>query len=214
MKTDSLSNKTYFEVRKKILSSQLIANRRLKEDEWAKKVGASRMAVREALSRLLGEGLVYRGERGGYYVKPLLPEKVHEIREVREVIELGAMRLAFRKMTKKKLEKLEKICDDFTHMTTNGYYNGAVEADLKFHETLIDCAENVKLMEVYRSLHIPLFHQKLAESNSDVNDYELTDVEHRQVVKALRDSNLPLAEETLIKHFTRGEAVVLNRDNE
>ena len=67
MKIDSLASKAFLEIRKKILSNQLPPNTRLKEDEWAKKVGVSRMAVREALTRLLGEDLVILGERGGYF---------------------------------------------------------------------------------------------------------------------------------------------------
>ena len=108
MKTDSLAGKAFNEIRKKILSNQLPANTRLKEDEWAKKIGVSRMAVREALTRLLGEDLVVLGEKGGYFVKPMLVSEVHEIRELREILELGALRLAFRKMDKAKVEKLEK----------------------------------------------------------------------------------------------------------
>ena len=61
MKVDSLALKAYNEIRKKILSQQLTANTRLKEDEWAGKIEVSRMAIREALNRLLGEGMVSVG---------------------------------------------------------------------------------------------------------------------------------------------------------
>jgi DNA-binding GntR family transcriptional regulator len=152
------------------------------------------------------------GEKGGYYIKPLLPTQVHEIRELREVLELGALRLAFKKITKAQIEKLDKICDDFRNMVENGYYNGALEADMKFHETLVEYSGNEKLKQVYRSSHIPLFHQKLGQTQIGMDDYEQTDSEHRQIVKALRQKNVKLAEDTLIKHFARGEAVVLNLD--
>jgi DNA-binding GntR family transcriptional regulator len=212
MKEHSNSSRAFLEIRKKILSNQLAANTRLKEDEWAKKIGVSRMAIREALTRLLGEDLLVLGEKGGYYVKALLPAEVHEIRELREVMELGALRLAYKKLTKAQIEKLEKICDDFRNMVENGYYNGALEADMKFHETLVEFSGNEKLKQVYRSSHIPLFHQKLGQTQIGMDDYEQTDNEHRQIVKALKQKNLKLAEDTLIKHFARGEAVVLNLD--
>jgi len=212
MKIDSLASKAFLEIRKKILSNQLPPNTRLKEDEWAKKVGVSRMAVREALTRLLGEDLVILGEKGGYYIKPLLPSDVHEIRELREVLELGAIRLGFKKMTKEKLANLEKICDDFTLMVKKGYFNGALEADMKFHETLVEYSENSKLQQVYRASHIPLFHQKLGKIQTGIDDYDQTDSEHRLIVKALKEKKLALAEETLIRHFVRGEAVVLEMD--
>ena len=212
MKTDSLAKKSFSELRKKILSSQIPPNTRLKEDEWAKKLGVSRMAVREALTRLLGEDLVILGEKGGYYVKPLLPSDVHEIRELREVMELGAIRLAYKKITTEQLDILEKICDDFSQMVKNGYFNGALEADIKFHETLMEYSGNRKLLHVYHSSHIPLFHQKIGKSQAGADDYVQTDIEHRQLVKALRAKNLPEAEDILAKHFLRGEAVVLDLD--
>lgn len=52
MKSDSLANKVFLEIRGKILSNQLQPGTRLKEDAWAKKSVVSRMAVREALTRL------------------------------------------------------------------------------------------------------------------------------------------------------------------
>jgi DNA-binding GntR family transcriptional regulator len=212
MKIDSLASKAFLEIRKKILSNQLPSNTRLKEDEWAKKIGVSRMAIREALTRLLGEDLVILGEKGGYYIKPLLASDIHEIRELRELMELGAIRLAYKKMGKEQFAVLEKICDDFTLMVQKGYFNGALEADIKFHETLVEYSDNSKLQQVYRSSHIPLFHQKLGKSQTEINDYEETNTEHRLIIKALKEKNLPLAEQTLVKHFARGESAILEMD--
>ena len=212
MKIDSLASRAFLEIRKKILSNQLQPNTRLKEDEWAKKIRVSRIAIREALTRLLGEDLVVLGEKGGYYVKPLLPGDVHDTRELREILEIGALRLAYRKMSSAQLLSLEKICDHFTSMVQNGYFNGALEADMKFHETIVEYSGNEKLMRIYRSSHIPLFHQKLGESMAEMNDYEQTDAEHRKIVKALKEKKPALAEQALRKHFARGEALVLDKD--
>lgn len=212
MKTYSLANKAFVELRRKILSKQLPANTRFKEDEWAKKLGVSRMAIREALTRLLGEDLVILGEKGGYFIKPLLASEVHEIRQLREVLELGALKLAFKNMNADQYIVLQKICDDFSGMIEKGYYNGALEADIKFHETLIEFSGNTKLLHVYRSSHIPLFHEKLGNSIKGIDDYDQTDAEHRQIVNAMKENNLELAEQTLCQHFARGEAEILEVD--
>lgn len=209
MKTDSLASKVYSEIRRKILTNQLQPGVRLKEDAWAKRSEVSRMAVREALTRLLGEKLVVVGEKGGYFVKPMNEKDVHQIRELREILELGALRLAHKKISKEQIAHLERICDDFTRMTKEGYFSGACEADIKFHEMLMASSGNQKLVEAYEASHIPLFHLKLGRTQLFMDDYDLTDKEHRQIVKALKSKNLKLAEETLIKHFARGEAAVL-----
>lgn len=212
MKIDSLANKVYIELRKKILSNQLVSGTRLKEDVWAKRLDVNRMAVREALTRLLGEQLIETGEKGGYFVKSMSAEDVRQIRELREILELGAIRLAIQKMDEKGIQKLEEICNDFTSMVERGYFGGACEADVKFHETLIDSAQNDKLKDIYEISNIPLFHQKLGKSQTHMDDYELTDQEHRQLLKAIKEKDVKLAEETLTKHLLRGEVEALELD--
>ncbi len=208
MKSDSLSLKVYTEIRKKILSLQLPPNTRLKETFWAKKIGVSRMAVREALTRLLGERLVTLGTKGGYFVTSMTHEDLLQLRELREILELGALRLAIMKVTRKDLEKIEKICDDFTTMARRGYYSGANEADLRFHETLVECSGNSKVIQTYNLSHIPLFHQLLIKNNGNEDDFDLTDQEHRAIFKALKDKKLALAEKNMRQHFARGASLM------
>ncbi|GEP90532.1 DNA-binding transcriptional regulator, GntR family [Chitinophaga terrae (ex Kim and Jung 2007)] len=211
MKTDSLANKVYVELRRKILANQLVPGMRLKEDVWAKKMEVSRMAVREALTRLLGENLVVFGEKGGYFVKTMNAEDIKQIRQLRELLELGAIRLAIQHCTDEHISALERICEDFSNMVKNGYLGGACEADVKFHETLVASAVNPKLMELYQFSNIPLFHMKLGKM-LQMDDYEQTDEEHRQIVNALKARDLRMAEEALIKHLVRGELTTLEID--
>jgi DNA-binding GntR family transcriptional regulator len=204
MKSESLAHKAYTEIRKKILSAQIAPNTRLKEDYWAKKLEVSRMAIRETLTRLLGEQLVTLGEKGGYYVSAMSNSDLAQIRELREILELGAIRLAITKITREQINRLDKICKDFTSMVDQGYYAGACEADLKFHETLMECSGNDKLILTYNNNHIPLFHRQLTKHSNEEEDYRLTDQEHRAVVKALKEKNVAAAEKTLRNHFARG----------
>jgi DNA-binding GntR family transcriptional regulator len=209
MKPSSQSAKAYHEIRHKILSRQLKANTRLKEDEWAAKSGVSRMAVREALNRLYGEQLVSIGPKGGYFITAVQTKDFETIRELREILELGALHLLFKKLNQKKIERLEKICNDFTLMVKEKYFDGACEADIKFHETLIELAENEKLEQAYKTSHIPLFHQQLSKAQTDAGEYEQTDKEHRLILKALKEKNFKKAQEALTKHFERGLSIVL-----
>lgn len=208
MKNDSLAYKAYTEIRRKILSAQISPKTRLKEDLWAKKLSVSRMAIRETLTRLLGEQLVTLGPKGGYFVNSLTPKDITQIRELREVLELGALRLACSKISKEEIAKLEKICKDFSSMVEQGYFAGACEADLKFHETLIECSGNKKLLHTYINSHIPLFHRRLTTASSSENDYELTDKEHRAIVKALKEKNLEQGEKIMKQHFARGANMI------
>lgn len=210
MKADSFANKAYSELRRKILSGQMLADTRLKEDAWAQKLEVGRMAVREALTRLLGEGLLTQKEKGGYFIVGLTKDDIEETRELRQILEIGALELATQKITKEEIKQLEKICDDFTSMTAEGYFGGAREADIKFHEALVAGSKNRKLVHIYRNSHIPLFHKELAKSDAFFKDYKLTDAEHRQIVQALKVKNFAAAKKALIQHFQRGASIILD----
>lgn len=210
MKEDSLSNRAYTELRKKILSNQLTSGTRLKEDEWSKKLDVNRMAIREALTRLLGEQLIVQGEKGGFFVKTLTLEDSHKIRELREILEIGALRLLIQKVTAEQVAELDRICEDFSSMVERGYFGGACEADVKFHETLIECAGNERLVELYQASNIPLFHQKLGKTQTHMDDYELTDQEHREIVAGIKERDMKRAEEALLKHLIRGEVASID----
>lgn len=210
MKPNSLSHKVFLELRKKILSNQLVSGMRLKEDEWAQKMDVSRTAIREALTRLLGEGLLVFGERGGYFVRSLTVEDVNEIRELREILEIGALRLTIGRITDEEIAELASICDDFSSMVERGYLGGACEADVKFHETLIQFSGNSKLQYIYDHSNIPLFHIKLGQTLTQMDDYAQTDEEHRNILQAIIERNFTKAEKMLHTHLMRGQLTALD----
>ena len=210
MKSDSQANHVYSELRRRILTGQFEPNARLKEDHWAQKLGVSRMAVRETLTRLLGEGLVFAGDKGGYFVTEMTEEDVKNIREVREILEIAALKLAIERITTEQVKLMEKICKDFSNMMENGYVMGANEADIKFHETLVAASGNPRLLKLYYNAHIPLFHQKIGKTKVYLEDHELTNKEHLALLNAIKEKNLSKAEEILKGHFKRGEQAVLD----
>ncbi len=209
MKEDSLAYKVYLEVRKKILSSQLVGGARLVESAWADKMAVSRVAVREAFMRLAGESLVEFGEKGGCFVKKMTVEDVKDIRELRELLEVGALKILFSKKSKELIQDLELICNDFSDMVSKGYYGGACEADVRFHERIIEGTCNSRLIAIYKNSNIPLFHMKLGAIMGQMEDYLDTEKEHRAIVDALKADDWNKAYTTLVHHLDRGEQEAL-----
>lgn len=205
MKEDSLANKVYTEVRKKILSSQLTGGSRLVESAWAEKLLVSRVAVREAFMRLAGESLVEFGEKGGCFVKKMTVKDVRDIRELRELLEVGALKILFAKKNNELIKDLELICEDFSDMVSKGYYGGACEADVRFHERIIEGTGNSRLISIYKNSNIPLFHMKLGTIMTQMEDYLDTENEHGKIVEALKNNDWDQAYKTLVSHLDRGE---------
>ena len=55
MAKSNQSDQAYDELRRRILILEIRPEERLKEEEWADRLGVGRMAMREALTRLHGE---------------------------------------------------------------------------------------------------------------------------------------------------------------
>ncbi|KKX52132.1 GntR family transcriptional regulator [Sphingobacterium sp. IITKGP-BTPF85] len=155
--------------------------------------------------RLSGERLVEYGEKGGCFVKKMTADDIKDIRELRELLEVGALKILFSKNNKQTIKELELICEDFTSMVEKGYYGGACEADVKFHEKIIEATGNERLLQIYHNSNIPLFHLKLGNALSHMDDYKQTDVEHRRIVDYLKNGKLKESIDTLLEHLDRGE---------
>lgn len=209
MASRTLSDDAYAELRRRILVLHIRPEERLKEEEWARNLKVGRLAVREALTRLHGEGLVTRGAKGGFFAAAMSPRDVSEIREVREIFETAALRLAINKITPEQIQELEAACDDFAYMVKKGYHSTACEADRRFHDSLIAASGNSRLIRAYEHCHIPLFHIRVGQSQEYIEDYEQTEREHRALVAALRARDVEQAVTLLRAHLARGESEVL-----
>lgn len=205
------SDDAYAELRRRILVVQIRPEERLKEEEWARNLKLGRVAIREALTRLHGEGLVVRGAKGGFFAAPMTPKDVSEIREVREIFETAALRLAVRKITPDHIAKLEAACDDFAYMVRNGYHSTACEADRRFHEVLVAAGGNNRLTRAYEHCHIPLFQIRVGQAHDYIVDYEETEREHRGIVEALKARDEERAVALLRAHLARGESEALSQ---
>jgi DNA-binding GntR family transcriptional regulator len=199
------SELAYKELSHRILILEIAPNDRIVEQFWAKRLGVNRSAVRESLTRLLGEGLVFRGAKGGFFAKEMSDAEIREIREVREILETAAFTLACDRATTKQVKEIEETCNDFASFVKKGYFTGAHEADLRFHHLLMAASGNARLSLLYERAHIPLFQRKAALARTPVEDFVRTDAEHRSILDALKKRDKKLGIQSLKSHFNRGE---------
>jgi DNA-binding GntR family transcriptional regulator len=197
------------ELSHRILILEIPPDDRIVEELWAEKLGVNRSAIREALTRLLGEGLVRRGERGGFFVSEMSDAEIHEIREVREIFETAAFALACDRATAEQIRQIAETVDDFGSFVKKGYYTAAHEADLRFHNLLMAASGNARLAQLYEKSRIPLFQRKAARARAHPEDFELTEKEHRAILNALRKRDKTGGVEQLRAHFNRGESDAL-----
>jgi DNA-binding GntR family transcriptional regulator len=85
-----LGEAAHAELRRLIVSGELAPGTRLLEQDCAARLGLSRTPVREAIGRLVSEGLVRRPPGGAPVVHRITADELVEILEVRRLLEVEA----------------------------------------------------------------------------------------------------------------------------
>ena len=203
----------YEQLRRLLVHSQLSAGTRLKETEWAERLGAYRSALREAMGLLAHEGLLRRGERGGFFVPDLKQRDVREILEARSAIETGAVRLiADAGPGPEALDRLDDLCDQMQQMIECGYEMGVEEADRKFHQALVELCGNSRLIRLYEHAPLPfgLGQPDLIDAEARNRGALRTVSEHRRIAQLVRQGSFSEAIEILVTHLARIPKLVLS----
>lgn len=187
------TNKTdyaYEEIRKQILSRTLDPGERLVERTWARKLSVNRADVRQALSRLVGEGLLETGKKGGVFVPLPDPSREKEFLRARLAVEIGAAWLAVQNATEQDLAELEKIVKLMRDLAGRGMYAGFCEADMRFHEVLVNSAHSSYLMDIYHRANFPLTLSPLQPCRDELLRRDTQ--RHEKLLQALQRRNFTL----------------------
>lgn len=110
--TDDLVSRAeymYHTIRELIREGELHPGQRIIEVDIASRFGVSRTPVRDALQRLISEGLVSVGARRGLVVTELEPQQILELYALREVLEGFAARLAARHSSDSEIQTLRQL---------------------------------------------------------------------------------------------------------
>lgn len=193
----------YEALRQQLLTGDLRADEKLAEIPWSERLGVGRAAVRAALRRLAGEGLVVK-VRASYRVPALEAPDVRALRQLREILEVGALRAAGTP-TSAALRQIRKACEDYERFVTGGYLAGAREADLRFHQALVSAAGNARLLRAYQQANLPLFQNRIGPGGRMLEDYSQAQAEHRVILDHLAAGDTEAAITALEAHLRRGE---------
>jgi DNA-binding GntR family transcriptional regulator len=201
--TQSLREQAYQSLRRLLVLQQIPEGDRLREPQWAERLGVNRTALREAFARLEAEGLVVRGECTGYEVPVLSEHDIQEIVFVRLTLECAAIDKICEAGTrgKKVGQNLLHVCDEFDRFVQTGYPLGASEADRRFHEVLIDSANNSRLSSIYHRAPLPLVHRRIEAREEWIEQCRLIAAEHRAIANSIGRSDARLAKQTLKGHL-------------
>jgi GntR family transcriptional repressor for pyruvate dehydrogenase complex len=184
------------------------------ENELTRKLGVSRVSLREALHMLASLGLVESRQGGGTFVReytgevmfnPLFPmialdrREILDILEYRLLVEKGTAELAARKAGEKEIRELEAAYREMTRVRDT--VHAFARADLDFHLALARATGNpvvIKVNDIIRSV-------LSVSMDRIVGDLGVRDglAYHRRILNAVRARKPGLAESLMEEHLQR-----------
>ncbi len=206
MKGNIQADRAYTFIREKLLSGNFDPGQRLAEQALCKSAGVNRGDVRQAFSRLLAEGLVVRGKKGGIFVREYTVRDMEETYEVRQILETAAVRLAASRAVEEDLSALEETAHHMLLMAENGYNFGVCEGDLRFHNLLVKAAHNDKLYNLYIRANIPLSGVNFMKKEKEKGQEGLIQdsLDHIKMAELLRQKKINPVLELLSKNKFHG----------
>lgn len=143
---DLLADRAYSQLSTAILRNELAPGASLSVPELARRLGISRSPVREAVQRLIWDGLAdYRGRRGTVVVDIDVSDCLRLL-EVREVLEALAAKLAAERGTDAQRTGLRHIQQEFESLKSSDADRWVfLEIDMRFHAAIRAMSHNEDL---------------------------------------------------------------------
>jgi len=201
LQTKNLKEKAYYNIKKDILNNSFNPGEKLNEKEISNKLNVSRTPVREAFALLQQEGLVKVKKNKGAYVAKISTEKLKDILEIREVLEGLAVKKFTINAKKEEIIKLRSIIEPFTEDNIEEKIDFYNEANVEFHDFIINKSQNQHLISLYKNLYD---HQSIAKNLRVIAKTKRAKTslrEHKEIVKLIEKGEAEKAEIEMKKHI-------------
>lgn len=155
------------QIRNAIYSGSLSPGQSINEVRTAELLVVSRPSLREALQRLVSEGVMTHAPGRGVWVKRMKPADIDDVYAVREAIEVQAVKIVIR--SKKPTAGILQALDRLEHAIEGNTARLIGDADLDFHHSIVACSGSVRLTDLMK---VSMVHTRLL-SLSDPRGYEV-----------------------------------------
>lgn len=207
--TGGLSNQVYQELREAICDQRIGPNQRLVQNALADQLGISRTPVRDALSRLVQEGLVYPAPaRGGFIVKEFTPHEVLEIYDVRLAMEPFGARRATGEHTRAQIAEMRDINAEIESSSLESV-SEQYTLNERFHGLVIEPCENEILKRMLGQLWQLPSSLRMYHFQASPKEHEVTVVEHAGIIEALETADADLVVERVERHILGAKQIAL-----
>lgn len=197
----NINEKVYELLRERIITSTYPPGHKIKVHILSDELGISQTPIKDALSRLAGEGLIQISSRRGTYVKGVTEQDIAEIFETRIIIETGAAEMVAKRITDEQVEKLQRLYEETLAGGADTSYRLFIEKAGEFHLAIIRLTENNRLLDIYRNLNAHMQILRFRFGQSGLKRLSGTDEQHYRILKALKGRDPARARKAVKEHL-------------
>ena len=186
-----------------IVDGRFRAGDQLGEAQLASALGVSRGPVREALQRLIQEGLLRNEPNRGVFVEGLDEEEIRDVYYARTIIERAAAARLLERKDAAALDDLEHCLEEMRRAARKRDAIAVARWDLEFHKTLTIAARSKRLTRMFETL---LTETRIALTSGGgelVLDVSVIE-EHRAILDALQAGDRRRSLLLVEKHMESG----------
>jgi DNA-binding GntR family transcriptional regulator len=206
----TLSDEVTERLRTAIRNNSLPPGTRLVEDDVARDLQVSRVPVREAIQRLVEEGLVRKMPHRGAFVYLPTAAEIEEISSLRVVLERFIVERAMQRWTPEWEMALRRIVMQMRHAAQTGDFHHVYASDYDFHRTLWEIADHSIMLEMVESLRSRI-SRFLYEATSAIPAPQLAEHvnSHDDLINVLASGDLEAAQAETTQHIVRANQRIL-----
>jgi DNA-binding GntR family transcriptional regulator len=198
----TLADQVYETLHHAVIQGQLGPDTRLNQTELAERLDVSERTVREALARLVSEGLVRREPYREFRVVGLSPEDIEEIFHMRALLEGWAMELAAFEISQDELDRMRELLLKMEANTRPESIQTLQGTNRQFHWIAINACRKRHLIQVLKRLWDLMLPYSFAGEGVErlIQQARRSHIAHRQLVEALQARNGKAARTILARH--------------
>lgn len=198
----------YDNIRKDITQGILIPGQKINIKELSERYGASLTPIKLALNRLISEKIIENYPRQGMKLKSVEAEEIAEIFDLRLMLDLCFTKeiittVSYNEMMKEEFKRnVEEHMQSVSSLTSDSpvdVYLQNYDYDYKFHELLMKCSGNKKIVDVFHYINPFLYSNFIFRKQS--KDRDIAGVkEHEAILNSILTEDEESLREALRVH--------------
>ncbi|MBY4573422.1 GntR family transcriptional regulator [Gordonia paraffinivorans] len=175
----------------------------LTESGLAADLGVSRGPLREAMQRLTAEGLLVSHRNRGLFVVSMEEDDIRDMYVARTAVERAAVEQVIAHGDPAAVDALGEAVEAMREFIDEPNSVGMAEADMRFHQTLVEHAESQRLSRLHETILVETRMCLRAMRGTYSSGKERID-EHQALVDAIAAGDAGRADELMIAHMADG----------